>query len=445
MRQRDRRHNVCDSAQALVYLAAMTMRSVLDELAWRGMVYQQSEGLAAALASPLTAYAGFDPTASSLHVGNLLPIMALVHLQRAGHRPIALVGGGTGLIGDPSGRTSERPLLTLDMVAANVTGIRRQLEHFLDFTGRQGALLRNNSDWLVGLGAVDFMRDVGKHFSVNVMLAKDSVKSRLDSGISYTEFSYMLLQAYDFLELKRRDDATLQVGGSDQWGNITAGVDLIRRATGEPAHALTVPLVTTTGGVKFGKSEAGAVWLDPALTSPYAFYQFWINTDDRDLGRYLRYFTDLSRDDVAALDRATEKAPGDRVAQRTLAEQVTSRTHGDALARVAREVAALLFAGGNPHDLSRPALDALRGEVPFVTVSVAPSAGIDVLDTFVAAQLAPSRGAARRLLAQGGLRVNGDRLAAEAETIERDALLHGRYLLLRKGSREYALVAVAAE
>ncbi|GAC1517460.1 MAG: tyrosine--tRNA ligase [Gemmatimonadaceae bacterium] len=419
----------------------MTTGPVLDELTWRGMLYQQSEGLAAALEMPLTAYAGFDPTAASLHVGSLLPIMAMTHLQRAGHRPIALVGGGTGMIGDPSGRTTERQLLTPDMVAANVAGIRAQLEHFLDFSGRRGALLRDNVEWLGRLRAIDFMRDVGKHFSINMMLAKDSVKSRLDGGISYTEFSYMLLQAYDFLELHRRDDAALQLGGSDQWGNITAGIDLIRRTTGFAAHALTVPLVTTTSGVKFGKSEAGAVWLDPTQTSPYAFYQFWITSDDRDVGRYLRFFTELSRRDVETLDRAIADAPGEREGQRVLADQVTTRVHGAAAARVAREVSTLLFAGGEPGQLSLPALEALRREVPFVEVPPAGSAGIDVLDTFVAARLAPSKGAARRLLEQGGLRVNGERVASGTTAIAAEALLHGRYLLLRKGTRDYALVA----
>src|SRR6476620_11403690 len=249
--------------------------SLLEELSWRGMVYQHTDGLPDALATEqLSAYAGFDPTAPSLHVGNLIPVMGLAHLQRAGHRPIALVGGGTGMIGDPSGRSSERTLNSLEVVEENVRGIRHQLERFLDFSGSRGALMRNNADWLVRLGAIEFMRDVGKHFTVNYMTAKDSVKSRLDAGISYTEFSYMLLQAYDFLELHKREGVRLQIGGSDQWGNITAGVELIRRAASVEAHCVTLPLVTTAAGTKFGKTEAGAVWLDPMLTSPYKFYQF---------------------------------------------------------------------------------------------------------------------------------------------------------------------------
>src|SRR6476620_10058180 len=245
----------------------MTALSFLDELAWRGLLYQYTEGVPAMLAAgPIVAYCGFDPTARSLHVGNLIPVMGLAHLQRAGHRPIALVGGGTGMIGDPSGRASERSLNSLEVVEENVRGIRQQLERFLDFSGPRSALMRNNAEWLMNLGAIEFMRDVGKHFTVNYMTAKDSVKSRLDGGISYTEFSYMLLQAYDFLELHKREGVRLQIGGSDQWGNITAGVELIRRAASVEAHCVTLPLVTNSNGTKFGKSESGAVWLDPART-----------------------------------------------------------------------------------------------------------------------------------------------------------------------------------
>ncbi|GAC1659382.1 MAG: tyrosine--tRNA ligase [Gemmatimonadaceae bacterium] len=419
---------------------------VLAELAWRGMLYQQSEGLAATLAAgPVTAYCGFDPTASSLHVGSLVPVMALVHLQRSGHTPIALVGGGTGLIGDPSGKAAERPLLTEDVVAENAGALRAQLERFLDFSGPRAARLRDNSQWLGPLRAIDFMREVGKHFPVSVMLGKESVKSRLGSGLSYTEFSYMLLQAYDFLELRRREDVTVQLGGSDQWGNITAGIDLIRRALGRDAYALTVPLVTTAGGAKFGKTEGGAVWLDAARTSPYQFYQFWLNTDDRDVAAYLRYFTLLTHEEIDALDRARLSEAERRASQRALADAVTTRVHGEAAGRVAREVSALLFAGGDPRALSLRALEALRREVPFVDLG-APRDGtaLDAVDLFVSARLAPSKGAARRLLEQGGLNVNGERLAADARTIDDAAFLHGRYLLLRKGAREYALVAVGA-
>src|SRR3982751_4578738 len=284
----------------------MKSSDVLDELQWRGLVAQHTDGVPAALAGgPVSAYIGFDPTGSSLHVGSLVPIMILVHLQRFGHRPVALVGGGTGMIGDPSGKSSERTLLTAEQVAVNAAGIHAQLERFFDFEGPSAARMRDNAAWLTPLHLVDFLRDTGKHFTVNYMLQKDSVRSRMDAGISFTEFTYMLLQAYDFLELRRRDGVTLQLGGSDQWGNITAGIELIRRVDGVEAHGLTVPLVTTAAGTKFGKTEAGAVWLDGTRTSPYAFYQFWLATEDHDVGRYLRYYTLLSREEVEALESAT--------------------------------------------------------------------------------------------------------------------------------------------
>jgi tyrosyl-tRNA synthetase len=281
-------------------------------------------------AGPVSAYIGFDPTGSSLHVGSLVPIMVLVHLQRHGHRPVALVGGGTGMIGDPSGKASERQLLTAEQVAENARGIHDQLERFLTFEGPSAARMRDNAAWLTPLHLVDFLRDVGKHFTVNYMLQKESVRSRMDAGISFTEFTYMLLQAYDFLELRRRDGVTLQLGGSDQWGNITAGIELIRRVDGADAHALTMPLVTTSSGAKFGKTEAGAVWLDEDRTSPYAFYQFWLGTEDADVGRYLRYYTLLARDEIESLDAETASAPERRAAQQALARDVTRRVHGAA-------------------------------------------------------------------------------------------------------------------
>src|SRR5262245_17859827 len=298
----------------------MRSHALLDDLSWRGLLYQNTEEVADALGSgPISGYIGFDPTAPSLHIGTLLVIMLLVRLQRHGHRPVALVGGGTGLIGDPGGKTAERPLSDIEGVNANAEAIRKQLERFLDFSGSDGARMINNAEWLVELRAVEFMRDVGKHFTVNYMMAKDSVKSRLETGISYTEFSYMLLQAYDFLALYRRDGVTVQLGGSDQWGNITAGVELIRRTEGAEAHAVTLPLVTTASGTKFGKTEAGSVWLDPARTSPYRFYQFWINVEDGDVGRYLRYFTVLPKEQIEALDAATTERPEKREAQQMLA------------------------------------------------------------------------------------------------------------------------------
>ncbi len=417
-------------------------KQVLDELAWRGLLHQYTEGLGESLASgPTTAYCGFDPSAPSLHVGSLVPVMGLVHLQRAGHRPIALVGAGTGMIGDPSGKRTERLLMTPEMVEANAAGIHHQLERFLDFTGPTAARMRNNADWLLPLTAIGFMRDVGKHFTVNYMMQKESVKARLDEGISYTEFSYMLLQAYDYLELHRREGCTLQVGGSDQWGNITAGMELIRKVVGAETHALTYPLVTSASGAKFGKTEAGAVWLDAELTSPYKFFQFWINVDDRDVGRFLRFFTLLPRRTIEQLDGETAGQPERRAAQQALAQEVTARVHGEAAARVAAEVSALLFGKGDPKALSLEALQALADEVPFARISF-DGAGIDVLELFASAKLVASKGAARRLLEQGGLYVNGDRLSAADQTLGRERLLPGGHLLLRKGARDYALVRV---
>ncbi len=337
----------------------MRSLALLEELKWRGQLFQHTEQVESALdRGQVTGYVGFDPTAPSLHVGNLVPVMALVHLQRAGHRPIALVGGGTGLIGDPSGKASERPLSDETTVAANAASIKKQLEKFLDFGGPAAATMLDNAEWLTQLKAIDFMRDVGKHFTVNFMLQKESVKGRMEAGISFTEFSYMLLQAYDFLELHRRHGVTLQMGGSDQWGNITAGTELIRRAVGGEAHGITLPLITTSTGAKFGKSEAGAVWLDPTRTSPYKFYQFWINTDDRDVGKYLRTFTLLSHEEIEGLDASAAGSPEKREAQRALARDVTARVHGDGAVRAAEEVSGLLFGGADPASLSTTALAA---------------------------------------------------------------------------------------
>ncbi|MGI8510619.1 MAG: tyrosine--tRNA ligase [Gemmatimonadaceae bacterium] len=416
----------------------MSQSDLLAELDWRGMLHQSTDGVAGALAKgPVTAYAGFDPTAPSLHVGSLVPIMGLVQLQRHGHRPVALVGGGTGMIGDPSGKAAERTLQSREQVLLNVAGIQSQLERFLDFSGTNAALVRDNSDWLLPLGAVEFMRDVGKHFTVNYMTAKDSVKSRMDAGISYTEFSYMLLQAYDFLELFRRDGVTLQIGGSDQWGNMTAGVELVRRSAGGEAHALTFPLLATSSGAKFGKTEAGAVWLDGARTSPYQFYQFWINTEDGDVGRYLRLFTLLDHAEIEALEAASADRPERREAQTALAKDVTTRVHGDEAARVAEQISAILFGRGDPADLGEDALAALAREVPSVTVQ-RNHAG-DTADLLVQTGLVKSRGEGRRLADQGGAYVNGQRVAGTALASDM-APLAGSYLLLKKGARAYAVV-----
>lgn len=415
------------------------MTALLDELAWRGLLHDRTERLSDAMAAgPVSGYCGFDPTGPSLHVGSLTPIMTLVHLQRAGHRPVALIGGGTALIGDPSGKASERPLVAPEVVRAHADSVAKQVSRFLDFSGPHAARVRDNAEWLLRLDAVGFLRDVGKHFSVNYMMAKDSVKARLEGGISFTEFSYMLLQAYDFLELYRRDGVTLQLGGSDQWGNITAGIELVRRAAGAEVHGLTVPLLTTSSGAKFGKTEAGAIWLDAERTSPYRFYQFWVNTDDADLGAYLRRFTLLERDEIEALEAAAVARPEGREAQRRLALDVTARVHGEDAARVAEEVSEILFGGVDPHRLSERALAALAAEIPFARVE--PAESYDVVDLAVAAKLAPSRGAARRLLEQGGLSVNGRKLAAANGTVRQEDSLVGRHFLLRKGSRDFALV-----
>ena len=426
-----------------------TPPSPLFELAWRELLFQHTDGLSAAFArETVTGYCGFDPTAPSLHVGNLIPVMGLVHLQRAGHRPVALVGGGTGMIGDPSGRSSERTLQTLETIAENAAGIKGQLERFLDFDGPRGAKLMNNAEWLTELSLLEFLRDTGKHFSINYMLAKDSVKSRLDGGISFTEFSYMLLQAHDFLELHKREGVTLQIGGSDQWGNITAGLELIRKTVGAEAHALTFPLITNANGSKFGKSEAGAVWLDAERTSPYQFYQFWMGADDRDVSRFLRFFTLLERDAIEALDAAVRSAPERREAQRALAADVTSRVHGADSARVAREVSALLFEKADPATLSGDAFTALRNEIPFATYSApadSPAAAdeIDVLECLTALGVAASRGAAKRLVEQGGVSVNGAKLSANDRVVSHDRLLRGRYALIKKGARDFGLIDVA--
>lgn len=408
---------------------------LLEDLAWRGLLHQHTEGLADAFASrSISAYCGFDPTASSLHVGSLLPVIVLMHLQQAGHRPFVVVGGGTGLIGDPSGKTAERQLNTVEVVEENTRALRAQLERFLDFSGSNAAQMRNNADWLLELGAIDFMRDVGKHFTVNYMMAKESVQMRMEAGISYTEFSYMLLQAYDYRELFVREGVTLQVGGSDQWGNITAGLELIRKTAGGEAHALTFPLMTTSSGAKFGKTESGNVWLDPDRTSPYQFYQFWMNIDDRDAVKYLKFFTLLSRQEIQDLARAVVELPEGREAQQTLARDVTTRVHGARAAKVAEDVSRLLFGKADPSTLSREALDALTREVPFAELPSLPN----VVDGLVALGLVASKGAARRLVEQGGASVNGRRVAGAADSVGDP--LQGRYYLLRKGARDYGVV-----
>ena len=428
----------------------MQTTGVLDELQWRGLVSQHTEGVPALLAGgPASAYIGFDPTGSSLHVGSLVQIMILVHLQRAGHRPVALVGGGTGMIGDPSGKSAERQLQTPEQVAANGAAIRAQLEHFLDFEGPSAARMRDNAAWLNQLSLVDFLRDTGKHFTVNYMLQKESVKSRMEAGISFTEFSYMLLQAYDFLELRRRDGVTLQLGGSDQWGNITAGIELIRRVDGAEAHGLTVPLVTTSSGTKFGKTEAGAVWLDAERTSPYAFYQFWLAVEDHDVGRYLRFFTLLSHAEIEALDAATAAAPEKRAAQTALARDVTRRVHGEAALEAAEQVSGFFFGGLDPRELTDEAFGILRAEAPYVEIegaalaSDADAAAFDAFKLLTASGLAASNGAAKRLLEQGGVSINKRKIGGAERLVPRaEAMLRGGHVVVGKGKKDFAVLKV---
>jgi tyrosyl-tRNA synthetase len=418
-----------------------THETLLEELAWRGLLYQQTEGLGAHLAGrAVTAYCGYDPTASSLHIGNLVPTMVLVHLARAGHAAIALVGGGTAMIGDPSGKSEERPLAGAGEIAANAERIHGQLSRLFASADAGGVIMANNADWLLRLGAVDFMRDVGKHFSVNYMLAKDSVQSRIETGISYTEFSYLLLQAYDYLQLFRSRGCTLQVGGSDQWGNITAGMELVRRADGGEAHALTAPLVTTSSGRKFGKTEAGAVWLDPAMTSPYRFYQFWINTEDADVGRYLRTFTFMPRGEIESLEEAHARAPHERAAQRTLAASVTTLLHGADAARVAAGVSRVIFDKKiDVNAMDDDVFATLAAEIPCVRYPA--TAELGVLDVLEGA-FGLSRSAGRKLAQQGGVTVNGEKLAADALTVPRGRAVRGRWFLVRKGARDIALADV---
>jgi tyrosyl-tRNA synthetase len=424
----------------------MSGMSFLQELAWREMVYDTTEGVSEVLdREKVTAYIGFDPTAASLHVGSLLPVMALARLQRFGHTPIALVGGGTGLIGDPSGKSQERQLLTFEQVEANAVGLRAQIERFVDFgTGAHAARMMNNVEWLRPIGLLDFMREVGKHFTVNAMMARESVKRRIegDEGISFTEFSYQLLQAYDFLVLYDRDGCTLQMGGSDQWGNIIAGCDLVRKMRGARVHGLVLPLVTTAAGTKFGKTEAGTVWLDAKLTSPFRFYQFWLNTDDRDVVRHLKFFTWLDRAAVTELEHSVSKAPDRREAQRTLAQEVTRLAHGDDEMRAAERASAVLF-GSSLSEATADEILTVFHDVPSVEVDATTlRAGLAHTDAAVLSGLAASKGEAGRLIRQGGLYLNDQRVTDERGRMTLDQAIGGRVMVLRKGQRERRLIRV---
>ena len=418
------------------------MPDAFSELEWRGFIQQATPDVQAHLAGGRrTAYCGFDPTAPSLQLGNLMPIMLLRQLQLGGHRPIVLMGGGTGMIGDPSGKKNERPLLSKEQIRENLHHQRDQMGRLLDFDSKETRpLVLDNADWLESQTLVAFLRDIGKHFTVNLMLQKESVQARLDAGISYTEFSYMLLQAYDFLHLFRKEQCTLQVGGSDQWGNITAGVDLVRRVESGEAHGLVAPLVTSASGAKFGKSEAGAIWLDPALTSPYKLYQFWVNTDDRDVERYLKLFTFLPQAEIKALMESHAANPGSRGPQRKLAVVVTELVHGTPARETAVAAAAILFDEFSPKDVAPGTFDVLAQEIP--TVSLDSSADLQLVDAVVRAGLATSKGEAKRSIEGGGIYVNQERVKDVAHKIAGGDWIEGRNLLLRKGKKDYALLRI---
>lgn len=419
----------------------MSTPNILDELHWRGLIAQSTDrdALAAALsAGPITVYSGFDPTAPSLHAGHLIPLLTLRRFQQAGHRPIVLAGGATGLIGDPRD-AGERTLNDGDTVGRWAESIRGQLERFVDFDeSPTGAIAENNLSWTAPLSAIEFLRDTGKHFSVNVMLDRDTVRRRLDGdGISYTEFSYMLLQANDYTELQRRYGCSLQIGGSDQWGNIIAGVRLVRQKDGVTVHALTTPLVTDSAGKKFGKSTGGgSLWLDPTMTSPYAWYQYFINTADADVIRYLRWFTFLAPDELAELERANAERPQDRSAQRRLARELTVLVHGEGAAAAVELASRALFGNAELADLDEPTLAAALREA---SVAQLTAGGPEtIVELLVATGLSPSKGAARRTIAEGGVSVNNARVDSDGWTPQGADFLHGRWLVLRRGKRNIA-------
>ena len=411
---------------------------ILEDLQWRGLLYQSTDGLSERLKSgPITLYSGFDPTADSLTIGNLLPILVLRRFQLAGHSPIALVGGGTGLIGDPSGRSEERGLNTADTVAAWTEKIRRQVEPILDFeVATNPARVVNNHDWLGEIKAIDFFRDVGKHFPIPYMLAKDSVASRLAAGITYTEFSYMTLQAYDFLRLHQDLGCELQIGGSDQWGNITAGSDLIRRAASGKAFGLTNPLVTKADGDKFGKSEGGAVWMDAGKTSQYQFYQFWVNCDDESALNYLRLFTFLGRKEIDEIEEVTRSQPEKREAQRRLAAEVTGTVHGEAAARTSEKISRALFYG-NLQELAEAEIEEAFNDVPSHSMQ---EEELNLVDLLVTSKVSSSKRQAREDIKNGAIYINGERCTEMDRALRKAEGLHGKFLVIRRGKSKYTLV-----
>lgn len=422
--------------------------NIIEELRWRGLIADQTdaEGLAKRLAEkPITLYAGFDPTADSLHVGHLVPLIALRRFQNAGHFPIAVAGGATGSIGDPSGKSAERSLLTKEMIQANVNAVRPQLGCLLDFNSQTNpARLVDNADWTAQITFLDFLRDIGKHFTVNQMVAKESVRARMEDrevGISYTEFSYQLLQAFDFYHLNKEFGCELQIGGSDQWGNITAGIDLLRKKGGQYGFGVTLPLITKADGTKFGKTEGGAVWLDPKKTSPYQFFQFWMKTDDRDVIRYLKFFTFLPQDVIADLEAKHTANPGAREAHKALAKACTDLIHGEHATQEAIRASEILF-GGSLAGLAESTFNEIVGEVPtkeFPRDQVE-GAGVSLLDVLVVSGLTPSKGQARKDVEGGGIYVNNERESNITRLLVVNDLLFGKHILLRKGKRNYVVM-----
>ena len=421
--------------------------SIFEELQWRGMVYDKIDGVQAMLANEkVTVYNGFDLTADSLHVGHIVPLIALARLQRFGHHPIALAGGGTTMIGDPSGKKSERSLLPVETIREYAEAIKGQLAHFLDFESKiNPAKVLNNADWLTSLNMIEFMRDIGKNFTVNYMLAKDSVRTRLEreEGLSFTEFTYMLLQSYDFLYLYDHYGCRLQTGGSDQWGNITAGVELVRRMRAEQVYGMVYPLITKADGTKFGKTEGGSVWLDPNRTSPYRFYQFWLNTEDKDVVNYLKYFTFLEHPVIDDLAAAVVERPEAREAQRKLAGVMTATVHGETALARADQASQALF-GGDISGLSAAEISDIFSDVPSCELpkTQLEGAGLPVADLLVTAGVAKSKGEARRSLQEGGIYMNNNRVSGENPAAGLGDMLEGQFIVLRKGKKNYTLVKV---
>ena len=424
-----------------------SINNAFDELKWRGMLFDYVDGIDSVLGEQkVTVYNGFDATADSLHVGHMVPLLALARLQRFGHHPIALAGGGTSMIGDPSGKSAERQLLNRETIEENVESIKQQLAHFLDFEVKTNpARVMNNANWLMELKLIEFLRDIGKHFTINYMLAKDSVKSRIDreEGISFTEFSYMLLQSYDFLYLNQNENCILQTGGSDQWGNITAGAELVRRMTGNSVYGMVYPLITKSDGTKFGKTESGSVWLKPERTSPYKFYQFWLNTDDKDVIKYLKFFTFLPKEVVDELESSVNERPEAREAQKRLAKEITSIVHGETALSRAEQATQVLF-GGSLDGLSGKDIEEIFSDVQSTSLSRTSfeDEGKGILDLLIDSGVAKSKGEARRSIQEGGINLNNNRISDVERVIRTNDLIENRYLILRKGRKNYHLIKV---